>query len=105
MKILVTGGAGYIGSHTVLELVGAAGPGCALVALGISLAQYQLGGGYRTVVLLVGLKNFVFPVAVWLTCRLLGIEGVWLHVAVLLAILALVILGEVVSAFLRRRIL
>ena len=71
----------------ILELVGAAGPGCALVALGISLAQYQLGGGYRTVVLLVGLKNFVFPAAVWLTCRLLGIEGVWLHVAVLLAVM------------------
>ena len=71
----------------ILELVGAAGPGCALVALGISLAQYQLGGAYRTVVVLVGLKNFVFPAAVWTTCRLLAIEGVWLHVAVLLAVM------------------
>lgn len=69
----------------MLELLGAAGPGCALVALGISLAQYRLGGGWRDVLLLVLLKNFVCPLAVWALGQAFGIDRLWLATAVLMA--------------------
>jgi malonate transporter and related proteins len=89
---LVLGVAANIGASRLppaldhmLELLGAAGPGCALIALGIGLAQYKLGGGYRNVAQLVILKNFVYPGAVWLACRMSGVTGEWLYVAVLLA--------------------
>ena len=73
------------GLDRMLELLGAAAPGCALVALGISLAQYKLGGGYGHVAQLVILKNFVCPAGVWLGCLLLHVKTEWLYVAVLLA--------------------
>ncbi len=69
----------------MLELLGVAGPGCALVALGISLAQYRLGGGWRDVLLLVLLKNLVCPLAVWGLGLALGVEPLWLATAVLMA--------------------
>lgn len=69
----------------MLELLGAAGPGCALVALGISLAQYRIGGSYRAVVWLVVLKNLLCPAGVWLACGILGVAELWREVAVLLA--------------------
>jgi len=69
----------------MLELLGAAGPGCALVALGVSLAQYRLGGGWRDVLLLVLLKNLVCPLAVWGMGSMLGVERLWLATAVLMA--------------------
>lgn len=68
-----------------LSLLSAAGPGCALVALGVSLAQYRVRGGTRDVVVLVALKNFVHPAAVWVIGAALGLEAAWLAVAVLLA--------------------
>ncbi len=69
----------------MLELLAAAGPGCALVALGISLAQYRLSGAWRDVLLLVLLKNFVCPLAVWGLGRAFGLEPLWLATAVLMA--------------------
>ena len=73
------------GPDRMLELLGAAGPGCALVALGIGLAQYELSGDYRNVAQLVVIKNLVYPAGVWLGCMLSGVEDEWLYVAVLLA--------------------
>jgi len=73
------------GFDGMLELLGAAGPGCALMALGISLAQYSLGGGYRNVAYLVLLKNFLYPSCVWGACSMLAVNREWTHVAVLLA--------------------
>jgi predicted permease len=69
----------------MLELLAAAGPGCALVALGISLAQYRLGGGWRDVLLLVVCKNLLCPLAVWGLGSALGVEQLWLATAVLMA--------------------
>ncbi|MGE0862098.1 MAG: AEC family transporter, partial [Gammaproteobacteria bacterium] len=63
----------------------AAGPGCALVALGVGLAQYRLGGGWREVALLVALKNLLCPLLVWLLGGALGLAPAWLAVAVLMA--------------------
>ena len=68
-----------------LEVLGAAGPGCALVALGVSLAQYELGGGWRDVALLVLLKNILCPLAVWGLGIALGLAPLWLATAVLMA--------------------
>lgn len=69
----------------ILEVLGAAGPGCALVALGISLAQYPLGGGWRDVAALVLLKNIICPLAVWGLALVLGLDQLWLLTAVLMA--------------------
>ena len=69
----------------MLEMLGSAGPGCALVALGVSLAQYQLGGGWRDVAVLVLLKNIVCPFAVWGLGTVLGLADLWLVTAVLMA--------------------
>ncbi len=69
----------------MLELLGAAGPGCALVALGITLAQYRIAGTYRAVVWFVVLKNLLCPAGVWLACVAAGVTELWREVAVLLA--------------------
>lgn len=69
----------------MLKLLGSAGPACALVALGISLAQYRLVGGYRDALFLIALKNALHPVLVWGGCVALRIETSWTQVAVLLA--------------------
>lgn len=69
----------------LLSLLSGAGPGCALVALGVSLAQYRLGGGYREVAVLVALKNGAHPLVVWGGGLLLGLPPLWLAVAVILA--------------------
>ncbi len=69
----------------MVAVLGAAGPGCALVALGISLAQYQLSGGWRDALVLVGLKNILCPLAVWGLARVLGLTDMWLVTAVLMA--------------------
>ncbi len=81
----ITGRTVPAGLDRMLELLGAAGPGCALVALGISLAQYELRGGYGNVAQLIVVKNLAYPACVWLGCMLLGVERQWLYVAVLLA--------------------
>ena len=69
----------------MLEILGAAGPGCALIALGISLGQRSMGGGYHEVCYFVLLKNILHPVLVFGACLALGINGDWARVAVLLA--------------------
>ncbi|MGR8920703.1 MAG: AEC family transporter [Gammaproteobacteria bacterium] len=71
----------------MIAMLGNAGPACALVALGVSLAGYRLRGGYAEVAVLVALKNGLHPALVWLACLALGIDGVWLEVAVLLAVM------------------
>lgn len=69
----------------VLDLLAAAGPGCALVALGVSLAQYRLGGGWRDAMVLVTMKNVLSPLLVWGLGAALGLEPLWLATAVLMA--------------------
>ena len=69
----------------MLEVLGAAAPGCALVALGISLAAYELRGGWRDVLVLVLLKNIICPFAVWGLGTVVGLTDVWLATAVLMA--------------------
>ena len=68
-----------------LDLLGEAGPGCALFALGLLLGQFEFESDVREVGLLVGLKNFVHPFLVWLGCKYFGVEGTWAYVAVLFA--------------------
>ncbi len=70
---------------SLFELLGRAAPGCALVALGCSLAGYRLRGRYTDVVVLVVMKNFLHPFLVWLSCTALGVTTEWRAVAVLLA--------------------
>jgi predicted permease len=68
-----------------LELLSAAGPGCALAALGMSLARYRLDGGYRDVLVFVAVKNVVNPlIAAALGC-VLGMHGAVYAVVVVLA--------------------
>lgn len=69
----------------MLELLSAAGPGCALVALGISLAHYPLGGSALAVGVLVLLKNVLSPALVWGLGHVCGVDQHWLAVAVVLA--------------------
>lgn len=69
----------------LLAILGATAPGCALVALGVTLAATPGAGAWRNVWLLVGLKNLAHPVLVWSACRLLGIDATWSAVAVMLA--------------------
>lgn len=93
--VLLALAAGFVANHLafvpvaplarMLDTLAAAGPGCALVALGVGLAQYRLGGGWREVALLVVLKNLLCPLLVWGLGRALGLESTWLAVAVLMA--------------------
>lgn len=68
-----------------LEKLAQAAPGCALVSLGISLAQYRVTGGLRDVVGFLVLKNFLHPLLVWALCVALAVPNEWARVAVLLA--------------------
>lgn len=70
---------------TVLAPLAAAAPACALVALGLSLAHYRAHAAAGDVALLVALKMLLQPLAVFLAGRVLGVDGAWLAVAVLLA--------------------
>lgn len=68
-----------------LDIIGAAAPACALTALGVGLAQYEIRGGLREASGFVVLKTCVHPALVWLACALLDIPALWTHVAVVLA--------------------
>jgi len=68
-----------------LDTVGAAAPACALVALGVGLAQYELRGTMRNPAYLVVLKGLVHPACVWAACHIAGVPVLWTQVAVLLA--------------------
>jgi malonate transporter and related proteins len=69
----------------ILEIIGAAAPACALIALGVGLAQYELRGDLRKSLTLVVLKGLLHPALVWSGCWALDIPVLWTHVAVLLA--------------------
>ncbi len=67
------------------ELLGSAAVPCALFAMGGAIASYPLGGDMRPAVLLSALKLCGHPLLVWIVGTLLGIEGLWLSVAVVMA--------------------
>jgi hypothetical protein len=69
----------------VLDIIRAAAPACALVALGLGLAQYDLRGDLQRSLLFVFLKSFAHPALVWFGCWALEISALWTQVAVLLA--------------------
>ena len=69
----------------MIEGLGAAGPACALVALGISLAQYPVRGATAEVLQMTVAKNLLHPLLVWGCGLALGLSGTWLSVAVVLA--------------------
>jgi len=69
----------------VLEIVAAAAPACALVALGAGLAQYEIRGDLRNSLLFVFLKGIGHPALVWAGCWTMDISILWTQVAVLLA--------------------
>ncbi len=73
------------GLDRLLEMIAHAAPACALVSLGISLAQYRVRGAIREATALVLLKNVAHPLAVWAMCELLAVPNAWARVAVLLA--------------------
>ncbi len=69
----------------ILDTLGAAAPACALIALGVGLAQYELRGELQQPLALVFLKSIVHPTLVWTSCWVFGVSTVWTQVAVLLA--------------------
>jgi predicted permease len=69
----------------LLDTVGAAAPACALIALGVGLAQYKVGGDVRQSLCLVVVKGIVHPACVWIACRLFAVPALWTQIAVLLA--------------------
>ena len=68
-----------------LDMIGAAAPACALTALGVGLAQYEIRGAVRASAGLVVLKTCVHPALVWLACAAFDIPALWTHVAIVLA--------------------
>lgn len=72
-------------AETILRTISAAAPACALIALGVGLAQYELRGDARESLLFVFLKCFVHPALVWCGCWAMDISVLWTQVAVLLA--------------------
>lgn len=91
LSLLIGLSANLLGYHASgsllrsLEIIGAAAPACALIALGISLAQYKLEQIHLESICLACLKTFVHPLLVYLACKLLGVESFWMQVAVFLA--------------------
>ena len=69
----------------ILETIGAAAPACALVALGVALAQYEIRGDIRASLALVLLKGIIHPALVWAGCWIFAVSALWTQVAVLLA--------------------
>jgi predicted permease len=69
----------------ILDTIGAAAPACALVALGVALAQYEIRGDISNSLALVSLKGIVHPALVWAGCWIFSVSGTWTQVAVLLA--------------------
>lgn len=68
-----------------LDMIGAAAPACALTALGLGLAQYEIRGAVRASAGLVVLKTCVHPALVWIACAICEVPALWTHVAVVLA--------------------
>ncbi len=68
-----------------LDIIGAAAPACALTALGLGLARYEIRGAVRASAGLVVLKTCVHPALVWFACTLCQVPPLWTHVAIVLA--------------------
>lgn len=67
------------------SLGGAALP-CAVFSMGASLSQYRIRGSMPEAATLIGLKNILQPLLVWvLATQVLNIDSLWVAVAVLLA--------------------
>ncbi|EIK55036.1 hypothetical protein YO5_19782 [Stutzerimonas stutzeri TS44] len=76
------------GIDTLLELLGAAAAPCALVSLGLFLAQPQPGGRVQGVWPLVLLKLIVQPALTWyFAARVFELEPLWAYSALLLSAL------------------
>jgi len=88
---------------SLLEKLSAAAQGCALVSLGVSLAQYRIRGALGEALSLVVLKNALHPLLVWLGCTLLSVRHDWARVAVLLAAMPAGINGYVFAKRYRLR--
>ncbi|MEM7540616.1 MAG: AEC family transporter [Pseudomonadota bacterium] len=76
--------------HTInqgLSLLGAAAPGCALIALGLNLGAFKLEGGMWDTLLFVVLKNVFSPLLVWWACNALDVPVEWTKIAVVLALM------------------
>ncbi|SBT08592.1 Auxin Efflux Carrier [Candidatus Accumulibacter aalborgensis] len=71
-----------------LGMVGQAAAPMALIALGMGLAEYGVGDGWRISVAISVLKLIVQPLVVWLLARLIGLPAMETRVVVLLASLA-----------------
>lgn len=69
----------------MLDLIAAAAPACALIALGVGLAQYTLRGDLQKSLGFVLLKGIVHPALVWCGCWAMDISVLWTQVAVVLA--------------------
>jgi len=69
----------------LLEKLAQSAAGCALVSLGVSLAQYRLSGGLSEALLLIAVKNVLHPLATFIACSLFAVRPDWARVAVLLA--------------------
>lgn len=82
----------------LLATLGSAGPGCALVALGVSLAAQGGGAEHRGVFLLAVAKTVLHPLLVWGCGRALALRPDWLAVAVLLAAMPSGVNAYVVAA-------
>ena len=74
--------------ESAIGIISKAVPACALVSLGASLSQYRLSGDLREPLLLVGLKNIVQPLIVWLLASFVfALPLLCVKVAVVLAAL------------------
>lgn len=71
--------------ESLLEKLALTAPGCALVSLGVSLGQYPMRGALGPAAVLLGLKNVLHPLIVWIACRVFSVPHDWAQVAVLLA--------------------
>jgi len=61
---------------------------CALFSMGAGLSRYRIAGNLREALLLVGLKNFLHPLLVYLLAtRVFHLNALWLAVVLLLAAL------------------
>ena len=91
LSLLLGLGANFSGFHAdgillrLLEIIAAAAPACALIALGINLAQYEARRLHPESICLTLLKIIIHPLLVFIACRLLEIEQFWMQVAVFLA--------------------
>jgi predicted permease len=72
-------------AHAVLDILGSAALTLGLLCVGAGLDPARLGRNPPVVIAASALKLVVMPIATWLFCRLLGVEGVTAATAVLFA--------------------